>query len=288
MKKLIISALAALALVFGVTSCSGDLHDDVKVDPNAMQGYWSYSIFTASEAASGKIGVIASSNSGSVKSGEYGKNDIFPIAAENITYIIWDGKAGSTLSESTRTDGPTASDLGITLDSDEFAICIFTPSASCDLWVYDSESTDTNLSGGTWPGVTTTATVQVEKVSYSISGIKLIGYTATNAVYFLEAWIPNNAWGPSSPNKVELADEDGNYVLTFSNAYTNEIAEEDISSTVVKIQIVDSDADESAFWTNKVEDGSNTVSLPTNCNGKTYTLVVTYSTSGNTVELVEN
>lgn len=28
MKKLIISALAALALLFGVTSCSGDLHDN--------------------------------------------------------------------------------------------------------------------------------------------------------------------------------------------------------------------------------------------------------------------
>ena len=36
MKKLL-SVFAAVAMLFGFASCSGDLHDDVKIDPNAME-----------------------------------------------------------------------------------------------------------------------------------------------------------------------------------------------------------------------------------------------------------
>lgn len=234
MKKLIISALAALALLFGVTSCSGDLHDDVLVDPNAMQGYWSYSIFTASAASSGSVGVIASLN-GTPQSGAYGQDDIFSISAGNITYIIWDGKAGSSLTESTRTDEPSASDLGITLGSDEFAICIFTTSSSCSLWVYDSVDTDTNLSklaGATdWPGVTTTATVQVAKVSKTLTGATL---TITGLpselhnidLYFTGSGYSDKSWlTPSTDGTIKgTVSDSGELSITFPD-YTKEFEE---------------------------------------------------------------
>lgn len=40
MKKLIISALAAAALLFGFASCTGDLHDDVAGTPVELDGYY--------------------------------------------------------------------------------------------------------------------------------------------------------------------------------------------------------------------------------------------------------
>ena len=166
MKKLILSAITALAFLFGFASCSGDLHDSVVIDPNAMEGYWSYSVFDASQATSGSVGVIVSVKMGTTQSGAFGSPDfVIPATAGSVQAIIWDGSAGSDLSVSTRTDCPSLESLGVTLQSNEFAIIVFTKTATCDLWVYDSEDSDANLSGGTWPGVSTTATVTVEKPS---------------------------------------------------------------------------------------------------------------------------
>ena len=166
MKKLILSAITALAFLFGFASCSGDLHDSVVIDPNAMEGYWSYSVFDASQATSGSVGVIVSVKMGTTQSGAFGSPDfVIPATAGSVQAIIWDGSAGSDLSVSTRTDCPSLESLGVTLQSNEFAIIVFTKTATCDLWVYDSEDSDANLSGGTWPGVSTTATVAVEKPS---------------------------------------------------------------------------------------------------------------------------
>ena len=166
MKKLILSAITALAFLFGFASCSGDLHDSVVIDPNAMEGYWSYSVFDASQATSGSVGVIVSVKMGTTQSGAFGSPDfVIPATAGSVQAIIWDGSAGSDLSVSTRTDCPSLESLGVTLQSNEFVIIVFTKTATCDLWVYDSEDSDANLSGGTWPGVSTTATVTVEKPS---------------------------------------------------------------------------------------------------------------------------
>lgn len=288
MKKLagVFAALTALAMVF--TSC-GDMND-VKVDPNAMEGNWSYQIFDGSEATSGQVAVITSVGNGATQSGAFGSDPfLVPASSGTVNYIVWDGKGGSDLTISTRTDNPSLDDLEVTLDEGEFVICVFTTSASCDLWVYDSEDDSINLSGGTWPGVSTIATVEVEKYAYEITKIVLTGYETENSVAFCEAWVPGNEWNETTPNYADEPDENGDFVLTFAEPYAGEL--EAGSALTVKIQILDiaDKTDSEAFWSTKVEDGSHTATVTPDATGKSYTLKVTYVADGdNTVELIEN
>ena len=70
MKKLL-SVFAAVGMLFGFASCSGDLHDDVKIDPNAMKGNWSYRVIDTADDDS--INMITNNAGG--QSGAYGSPD---------------------------------------------------------------------------------------------------------------------------------------------------------------------------------------------------------------------
>ena len=276
MKKLL-SVFAAVAMLFGFASCSGDLHDDVKIDPNAMKGYWSYRVLSAADVApSGEVAVIANCDAG--QTGSYGSPDFkVPATAGTINYLVWDGINGTDFTVSGRTDAPT-----IDLGDGEFGICVFTPYVTVNLYCYGGEGTD-----DAWPGVEATATAVAQPVSYYVSAVKLVGYEMQgSAIYALEGWVPGNDWGEGSPNKTSVAESDGSYLITFDTPAKMETTDLDLPNATIKVQIIDF-IDETNFWAdgNKVEGGSNVAKVPADAKDKTYTLVVTYSAEGNTAEL---
>ena len=279
MKKSL-SVFAAVAMLFGFVSCSGDLHDDVKIDPNAMKGYWSYRVLSAADVApSGEVAVIANCDAG--QTGKFGRPDFkVPATAGKVNYLVWDGKGGTDFTVSGRTDAPT-----IDLGDGEFAICVFTPYVTVNLYCYgggDDKSYD-----DTWPGVESTATVVAQPVSYYVSAVKLVGYEMQgSAIYALEGWVPGNVFGEGSPNKTSVAESDGSYLFTFDTPAKIDTTDLDLPNATIKVQIIDF-IDDANFWAdgNKVEDGSNVAKVPADAKDKTYTLVVTYSAEGNTAEL---
>jgi hypothetical protein len=276
MKKLL-SVFAAVAMLFSFASCSGDLHDDVKIDPNAMKGYWSYRVLSAADVApSGEVAVIANCDAG--QTGAYGSPDFkVPATAGTVNYLVWDGIGGTNFTVSGRTDAPT-----IDLGDGEFGICVFTPYVTVNLYCYGGEGTD-----DAWPGVEATATAVAQPVSYYVSAVKLVGYEMQgSAIYALEGWVPGNDWGEGSPNKTSVAESDGSYLITFDTPAKMETTDLDLPNATIKVQIIDF-IDETNFWAdgNKVEGGSNVAKVPADAKDKTYTLVVTYSAEGNTAEL---
>lgn len=276
MKKLL-SVFAAAAMLFGFASCSGDLHDDVKIDPNAMKGYWSYRVLSAADVApSGEVAVIANCDAG--QTGAFGSPDFkVPATAGTVNYLVWDGINGTDFTVSGRTDAPT-----IDLGDGEFGICVFTPYVTVNLYCYGGEGTD-----DVWPGVEATATAVAQPVSYYVSAVKLVGYEMQgSAIYALEGWVPGNDWGEGSPNKTSVAESDGSYLITFDTPAKMETTDLDLPNATIKVQIIDF-IDETNFWAdgNKVEGGSNVAKVPADAKDKTYTLVVTYSAEGNTAEL---
>ena len=276
MKKLL-SVFAAVAMLFGFASCSGDLHDDVKIDPNAMKGYWSYRVLSAADVApSGEVAVIANCDAG--QTGAYGSPDFkVPATAGTVNYLVWDGIGGTNFTVSGRTDAPT-----IVLGDGEFGICVFTPYVTVNLYCYGGEGTD-----DVWPGVEATATAVAQPVSYYVSAVKLVGSEMQgSAIYALEDWVPGNKWEEGSPNKTSVAESDGSYLITFDTPAKMETTDLDLPNATIKVQIIDF-IDETKFWAdgNKVEVGSNVAKVPADAKDKTYTLVVTYSAEGNTAEL---
>ncbi len=272
MKK-ILSLIAAGAMALGLIGCSGDLHDDVKVDPNAMTGYWSYRVLDTE--GNTEINMIVN-KTGAGQSGAFGSPDFAVDVSSGTAAIIWDGKNGTDLMLSERTDCPSLEDVNVTLADGEACVFVFCPFATANLYCYATAGLD----DGNWPGVETTATVTVAKWSFTVSeivfencpGIGLAGYIA-----ICEAWVPGNEWGASTPNKITDTD---NAVLVLSTPYTAEAeGEADIS---LSLQILNPETDE-GFWNVKISNGDTVTATATKaeCNGQTKRLVVTF-TSDNT------
>lgn len=158
MKKLITGALAALALLFGFASCSGDLHD--AVSPDAMKGNWFYYELDTSTATSETISIIF--NNGSAQT-----EDVSGVSKTGTVEYVWavptNGEKVAAV-VSTRTDCP---DKGIGNSTDKLGIYVFTNSSTVNLWAWDG---DTNFTGGTWPGVgmSTDAEIKIENVNVSL------------------------------------------------------------------------------------------------------------------------
>lgn len=172
MKKLITSAVAALALLFGFASCSGDLHD--AVSPNAMKGNWFYYELDTSAVTTDTISIIF--NNGSAQT-----EDVVGVAKTGTVEYIWavpaDGSKVTAI-KNTRTDCP---DKNIGNSTDKLGIYVFTNSSKVNLWAWAG---DTNLTGGTWPGVsiTTDAEIKIEKVKVSLT-FKVTGAKAEDRLY---------------------------------------------------------------------------------------------------------
>lgn len=225
MKK-ILSLIAAGAMALGLIGCSGDLHDDVKVDPNAMKGYWSYRVIDT--AGDDSINVITNNAAG--QSGAYGSPDFAVDVSSGTAAIIWDGKGGSDLTVSTRTDCPSLSDINVTLNDGEACIFVFTPYTSVNLYCYPIKDVGA-FTSDKWPGTSTTATVKVEKVKATIT-IKIVNGTPGTTYWFSglswDAGWPYAKWGgdvsfATSEEKAKYratADAEGN--ATFPTAFESE------------------------------------------------------------------
>lgn len=184
MKKLITSAVAALALLFGFASCSGDLHD--AVSPNAMKGNWFYYELDTSAVTTDTISIIF--NNGSAQT-----EDVVGVAKTGTVEYIWavpaDGSKVTAI-KNTRTDCP---DKNIGNSTDKLGIYVFTNSSKVNLWAWAG---DTNLTGGTWPGVsmTTDAEIKIEKVKVSLT-FKVTGAKAEDWLYINGApWSWSGDW----------------------------------------------------------------------------------------------
>lgn len=191
MKKLITSAVAALALLFGFASCSGDLHD--AVSPNAMKGNWFYYELDTSAVTTDTISIIF--NNGSAQT-----EDVVGVAKTGTVEYIWavpaDGSKVTAI-KNTRTDCP---DKNIGNSTDKLGIYVFTNSSKVNLWAWAG---DTNLTGGTWPGVsiTTDAEIKIEKVKVSLT-FKVTGAKAEDRLYINGApWSWSGDWPFDEWNK---------------------------------------------------------------------------------------
>lgn len=277
MKK-ILSLIAAGAMALGLIGCSGDLHDDVKVDPNAMAGYWSYVVLEDTDTcASGKIAVITSTGDGGTQSGAFGSDPYtFDVEDKGTHAVIWDGKGGTDIVANTRTDCPSLSDIGVTLEDGEMCLFVFTTTTTCDVWAWDSEDSSVNITGGNWPGLKTTATATVPKWSFNVVRIELVNCPAIGAAGYIgicEGWVPGNEWNETTPNKITDAD---NAVLVLSAPYKAEAeGEADIS---LSLQIMNPETD-AGFWDVKIANGDKVTATAkkADCNGKTMKLVVTFT-----------
>lgn len=185
MKKLITSAVAALALLFGFASCSGDLHD--AVSPNAMKGNWFYYELDTSAVTTDTISIIF--NNGSAQT-----EDVVGVAKTGTVEYIWavpaDGSKVTAI-KNTRTDCP---DKNIGNSTDKLGIYVFTNSSKVNLWAWAG---DANFTGGTWPGVsmTTDAEIKIEKVKVSLT-FKVTGAKAGDRLYINgDPW----SWGGDWP-----------------------------------------------------------------------------------------
>lgn len=273
MKK-ILSLIAAGALALGLIGCSGDLHDDVKVDPNAMTGYWSYRVLDTE--GNTEINMIVN-KTGAGQSGAFGSPDFAVDVSSGTAAIIWDGKDGTDLSLSTRTDCPSLADVDVTLADGEACVFVFCPFATANLYCYATAGLD----DGNWPGVETTATVTVAKWSFNVVRIELVNCPAIGAAGYIgicEAWVPGNEWNETTPNKITDAD---NAVLVLSAPYKAEAeGEADIS---LDLQILNPVSD-AKFWgddddPSKISNGDKVTATAkkADCNGKTMKLVVTFT-----------
>lgn len=184
MKKLITSAVAALALLFGFASCSGDLHD--AVSPNAMKGNWFYYELDTSTVTTDTISIIF--NNGSAQT-----EDVADVAKTGTVEYMWavpaDGSKVTAI-KNTRTDCP---DKNIGNSTDKLGIYVFTNSSTVNLWAWAG---DTNLTGGTWPGVsmTTDAEIKTEKVTVSLT-FKVTGANEGDFLYINgDPWTWGGDW----------------------------------------------------------------------------------------------
>ena len=214
MKKIILSVLSVL-MIFGLVGCSGDLHDDVYVDPNAMEGNWFYTVIDVS-AAEGTINLIF--NDGTNQTEDIKGVDV---SGGSVAYI-WAAKSGKSPAEvSTRTDCPDKSDLG---GAGKLVVYCFSNAAKVNIWAWDDAN---NYSGGAWPGLEmesdTAAALPVATISkIEVTGLpdELVG----SELYLAGTINPNGGWAEPGTNEDLLATivdaGDGTCTLTFDLNHT--------------------------------------------------------------------
>lgn len=202
MKKLITSAVAALALLFGFASCSGDLHDDVFVDPNAMQGNWFYKVIDI-PATSESINIIFSDGTNQTK-------DITGVkpTGGSVAYLWASKTREDTAVESKRTDCPDKSSLG---GEGKLVVYCFSNASKVNIWAWDG---DANFTGGTWPGLemSTDAEIKIEKVNVSLT-FKVTGANKGDRLYINGApwsWAgdwPFDGWNGKDKDEAAAAEK---------------------------------------------------------------------------------
>ena len=157
MKK-ILSFLAAGALALGLIGCSGDLHDDVKIDPNAMQGNWFYTVLDVTDI---KNSLTIIFNDGTNQTVDL--KGIDP-ASGSVAYV-WASKSNKDPATiSTRTDCPDKSSLG---GEKKLVVYCFSNAAKVNIWAWEDA---VNITGGTWPGLAMETDAVIPMVDVVIEG----------------------------------------------------------------------------------------------------------------------
>ena len=248
MKKLIIMAFAAVAMLFGFASCSGDLHD--VPDPNKMEGNWFYYELDTSTATSDTINIIF--NDGV----NYQTSDITGIPKTGSIHYLWAAATKTdTAIVSLRDDNP---DKGF--GKDKLGVYVFTNASKCMLWAWDSGA---NFTGGNWPGVAMASDTAEALPTYFVDSIKTEAIGTPGYIAFCEGWLPDNQWDATTPNKVTKAEADGSYVLTFKEP----VKQDYVDGRSLKIQILNPASDD-AFCDNKVGGGTLEAEVPSTIVGK--------------------
>lgn len=199
MKKLITSAVAALALLFGFASCSGDLHDAEmpKHEPVTIDGaawyYYDLTVYgdNAGDAKTGKLILNGSS-------GQSVDTDMleFTAKAGGVFYFTADvskkdADGKYTLLTSYQSDNPVHKAVPGTV-----RFYIYTNETACKFYCFGNDNSFATMEGK-WPGQKMTK-IGAEAPFIYIDGCKVINITseakAGQVIYFLEAWIPGNTW----------------------------------------------------------------------------------------------
>ena len=213
MKKLL-SVFAAVAMLFGFASCSGDLHDDVKIDPNAMKGNWFYTVLDVS-GATDKINIIFNNNGEGLQTVDI--KDIDP-SVGSIAYV-WGAKTNADPADvSTRTDCPDKSSLG---GEGKLVVYCFSNAAKVSIWAWETDGP--NFTGGEWPGqametdaVIPMVDVVIEGATVTANGLPEVLNGTT--LYFTGAF--NNWANPGDEGTVEGVVTDGSISITLPKLET--------------------------------------------------------------------
>ena len=215
MKKIILSVLSVL-MIFGLIGCSGDLHDVVRIDPNAMEGNWYYTVVDVSEAT-GPISMIFSDGTNQT-------NDItgVDVSSGSVAYI-W-SNTSKDAEVSTRTDCPDKSSLG---GAGKVVVYCFSNAPKVNLWAWEG---DTNFVGGVWPGVQMDSDTAAALPVATISKIEVTGLPAdlADAELYLAGTInPNGGWAEpgTKPELLATIEDagDGTCTLTFDLNHTFDV-----------------------------------------------------------------
>ncbi len=197
MKKLITSAVAALALLFGFASCSGDLHDEEmpKHEPVTIDGAaWYYYDLTVADDNDGKTGKF-------ILNGSAGQS-VDTIMPE---FTAKDGGALYFTADATKKNADGKYELLTSYQTDNPAYTaklgtirfyIYTNEISCNFYCFDNDNAFTTMDGK-WPGQAMTK-IGAEDPFIYIDGCKVVNITseakAGQVIYFMEAWVPGNTW----------------------------------------------------------------------------------------------
>lgn len=197
MKKLITSAVAALALLFGFASCSGDLHDEEmpKHEPVTIDGaawyYYDITVYGDNDGKSGKF-ILNGSEGQSVDTimPEFAAKDGGALYfTADATKKNADGKY--ELLTSYQTDNPT-----YTATPGTIRFYIYTNEISCNFYCFDNDNSFKTMDGK-WPGQGMSK-IGAEDPFIYIDGCKVVNITTEakvgQVIYFMEAWIPGNTW----------------------------------------------------------------------------------------------
>ena len=114
----------------------------------------------------------------------------------------------------------------------------------------------------------------LDNFNFDIKGIKIVNAPSIGKAGYIalcEAWLPSNAWGASTPNKIKSIGQDHVAVLEFDSPYSANALP--FSKMGIQILNPDSDAD---FWADnsKIGGGVINVTIPGNINGKTVYMIV--------------
>lgn len=208
MKKIILSVLSVL-MIFGLIGCSGDLHDVVRIDPNAMEGNWYYTVVDVS-AATGPISMIFSDGTNQT-------SDItgVDVSSGSVAYI-W-SNTSKDAEVSTRTDCPDKSSLG---GAGKVVVYCFSNAPKVNLWAWEG---DTIFVGGVWPGVQMDSDTAAALPIASIERIEVTGLpdTLVDAELYLAGTLQTEgSWTTPGENASLLAtitnNGDGTCTLTYN------------------------------------------------------------------------